>query len=104
MLWLRGIKTFLDGGMLTGSAYMRQPWGVSKIYAINDPEYRGVLFIPPERLVPIVRRDRREPACSSRPTRVGDGAVHALLDAYEAVNQDDAGRADAARASRTPTS
>jgi predicted amidohydrolase YtcJ len=55
--WLRiiGIKTYLDGGMLTGSAYMRQPWGVSKIYGITDPEYRGVLFIPRDRLVPIVR-------------------------------------------------
>ncbi|MCX5684486.1 MAG: amidohydrolase family protein, partial [Planctomycetota bacterium] len=29
MLWLRGLKVFLDGGMLTGSAYMREPWGVS---------------------------------------------------------------------------
>ncbi len=27
-----GIKTYLDGGMLTGSAYMREPWGVSRIY------------------------------------------------------------------------
>ncbi|HIA63099.1 MAG TPA: amidohydrolase, partial [Planctomycetaceae bacterium] len=41
MLWLRGIKVFLDGGMLTGSAYMNEPWGVSKIYSITDPEYRG---------------------------------------------------------------
>jgi predicted amidohydrolase YtcJ len=55
--WLRiiGIKTFLDGGMLTGSAYMRQPWGLSDIYSIRDPEYRGVRFIPKERLVPMVR-------------------------------------------------
>ncbi len=44
-----GIKTYLDGGMLTGSAYMRQPWGVSKIYSIKDPKYRGVLFISKER-------------------------------------------------------
>src|SRR5262249_35078682 len=55
MLRIVGIKTFLDGGMLTGSAYMRRPWGVSRIYSIDDPEYRGVLFIPPEKLVPIVR-------------------------------------------------
>ena len=27
MLWVRGIKTYMDGGMLTGSAYMLQPWG-----------------------------------------------------------------------------
>jgi len=32
-----GIKMYLDGGMLTGSAYMREPWGVSSIYAITDP-------------------------------------------------------------------
>ena len=46
--WLKiiGIKTYLDGGMLTGSAYMREPWGVSQMYSITDPKYRGVLFIP----------------------------------------------------------
>ena len=37
MLWLRGVKVFLDGGMLTGSAYMREPWGLSKVYSITDP-------------------------------------------------------------------
>jgi predicted amidohydrolase YtcJ len=29
MLWVRGIKNYMDGGMLTGSAYMLKPWGVS---------------------------------------------------------------------------
>ena len=47
MLWLRGVKVFLDGGMLTGSAYLRQPWGVSKIYSIEDPQYRvSAIHIP----------------------------------------------------------
>ena len=59
MLRIVGIKTFLDGGMLTGSAYMREPWGVSEIYAIQDPQYRGVLFIPREKLLPIVETTRR---------------------------------------------
>ena len=81
-----GIKTYLDGGMLTGSAYMREPWGVSKIYAIDDPSYRGVLFIPHDRLVPIVSEavasDLQFTAHS-----VGDGAVQALLDAYDEVNK-----------------
>ena len=87
--WLRiiGIKTFLDGGMLTGSAYMRQPWGVSKIYAISDPDYRGVLFIPKERLVPMVRT-AVECGLQFTAHSVGDGAVHTLLDAYEEVNKD----------------
>ena len=86
--WLRivGIKTFLDGGMLTGSAYMRQPWGVSSIYGITDPEYRGVLFIPPERLLPIVRTTV-ENNLQFTAHAVGDGAIHTLLDAYAKVNE-----------------
>jgi predicted amidohydrolase YtcJ len=81
-----GIKTFLDGGMLTGSAYMRQPWGVSRIYSIDDRDYRGVLFIPPDRLLPIVRATV-ESGLQFTAHTVGDGAVHALLDAYAEVNK-----------------
>ncbi|HEY7426971.1 MAG TPA: amidohydrolase [Gemmataceae bacterium] len=77
-----GIKTYLDGGMLTGSAYMRQPWGVSKIYSITDPKYRGVLFIPKERLLPIVRTTI-ESGLQYTAHSVGDGAVHTLLDVYD---------------------
>jgi predicted amidohydrolase YtcJ len=86
MLRIIGIKTYLDGGMLTGSAYMRQPWGVSRIYSIDDPDYRGVLFIPPEKLLPIVRATV-ESGLQYTAHSVGDGAVHNLLDAYEAVNK-----------------
>jgi predicted amidohydrolase YtcJ len=82
-----GVKVYLDGGMLTGSAYMREPWGVSKIYAISDPAYRGVLFIPPDRLVPMVRA-AAESGLQFTAHSVGDGAVQALLDAYEEVNRD----------------
>ena len=87
--WLRiiGIKVFLDGGMLTGSAYMRQPWGVSTIYGISDPAYRGVLFIPKERLRPMVRT-AVECGLQFTAHSVGDGAVHALLDAYEDVDKE----------------
>ncbi|MFN0199491.1 MAG: amidohydrolase, partial [Planctomycetaceae bacterium] len=85
-IWVRGIKAFLDGGMLTGSAYMRQPWGVSDIYSIRDPEYRGIRFIPPENLERMARyaleRDLQFTAHS-----VGDGAVHALIDAYAAIDK-----------------
>lgn len=82
--WLHiiGIKMFLDGGMLTGSAYMRQPWGVSQIYAITDPEYRGVRFIPKDRLVPMVRA-AVESGLQFTAHSVGDGAVHGLLEVYE---------------------
>ncbi|HEX7450070.1 MAG TPA: amidohydrolase [Pirellulales bacterium] len=86
--WLRliGIKTFLDGGMLTGSAYLRKPWGVSRIYAIDDPRYRGMLYIPHDVLVPMVRATV-EHGLQFTAHSVGDGAVHELLAAYEEVNQ-----------------
>jgi predicted amidohydrolase YtcJ len=82
--WLRilGIKTYLDGGMLTGSAYMREPWGVSTIYGISDPAYRGVLFVPRERLLVMVREAVAN-GLQFTAHSVGDGAVHLLLDVYE---------------------
>ena len=86
-LWLRGVKVFLDGGMLTGSAYMRQPWGKSEIYSITDPEYRGIRFIPQEDLVHMARfalqHDLQFTAHS-----VGDAAVLALIEAYAEINRD----------------
>ncbi len=87
MLWLRGIKAYLDGGMLTGSAYMREPWGVSKVYSIEDPRYRGMLFIQPDRLYAIAKA-ALENGFQFTAHSVGDGAVHALLDAYERVNRE----------------
>ena len=86
MLRIIGIKMFLDGGMLTGSAYMRQPWGVSEIYSITDPNYCGVLFIPRERLLPIVRTTI-ESGLQFTAHSVGDGAVHTLLSVYEEINK-----------------
>jgi predicted amidohydrolase YtcJ len=77
-----GIKTYLDGGMLTGSAYMRKPWGVSKIYSIKDPDYRGVLFISKERLLPIVQTTV-EAGLQFTAHSVGDGAVHTLVEVYD---------------------
>jgi predicted amidohydrolase YtcJ len=87
MLWVRGIKLYLDGGMLTGSAYMLKPWGTSSIYSITDPQYRGLLFIPHDRLVKIARLAMQHDLQPTAHT-VGDGAVHALVDAYEEVNRE----------------
>jgi hypothetical protein len=87
MLQVVGIKCFLDGGMLTGSAYMNQPWGVSKVYGITDPNYRGVLFIPRQRLLPIVRHVV-EQGMQFTAHSVGDGAVDTLLSVYQQVDQE----------------
>jgi predicted amidohydrolase YtcJ len=86
-LGIIGVKVFLDGGMLTGSAYFSEPWGVSQIYGINDPAYRGMRYIDQPRLEQLVK------ACVQRNLAftahsVGDGAVAALLEAYEAVDRE----------------
>ncbi len=87
--WVRviGIKMYLDGGMLTGSAYMRQPWGVSEIYSITDPQYRGVLFIPKDRLKAMVRA-AVESGLQFTAHSVGDGAVHTLLECYDELTRE----------------
>lgn len=86
-LWLRGIKVFLDGGMLTGSAYMKQPWGLSKIYSITDPDYRGIRFIEQDRLVHMARYALKHDLQFTAHS-VGDGAVEALIDAYDEINRE----------------
>lgn len=86
MVRIIGVKTFLDGGMLTGSAFMRRPWGESEIYSITDPSYRGLQFIPREQLLPIVQATV-DAGLQFTAHSVGDGAVHLLLDVYEEVNQ-----------------
>jgi len=87
MIWLRGVKVFLDGGMLTGSALMREPWGVSRIYSITDPSYMGERKIDPERLYQVSKLALSN-GFQMTAHSVGDGAVHALIDAYEEVNRD----------------
>ncbi len=86
-LWLRGMKVFLDGGMLTGTASMRKPWGVSKIYSITDPAYRGLLFIQPDRLYEVFRLAMAN-GLQTTAHSAGDGAVHTMVDAYERIDRE----------------
>ncbi len=83
-LWLQivGTKVWLDGGMLTGSALMQDPWGVSAIYGITDPEYRGTLKISREDLLKMVRKVAGA-GLQFTAHSVGDGAVSLMLGVYE---------------------
>ena len=87
--WLKvgPLKIFVDGGILLGTAFMREPYGAGAhdLYAIDDPAYRGV-------------PDADAGADSLRRLRsghrhgwqmvahvTGDAGVDAVLDAFEAA-------------------
>jgi predicted amidohydrolase YtcJ len=81
--WVRvgPLKVFLDGGMLNGTAYMREPWGVGPAYQITEPEYRGLLFIPPDVLGTIAEEAARRGWQMTAHT-AGEAGMDVLLDAY----------------------
>jgi predicted amidohydrolase YtcJ len=86
--WVRigPIKMFLDGGMLNGSAYMRQPWPPGPTYQIVETDYRGLLFIPQEQLRMVVDEAVKHKWQVTAHT-AGEGAMDELLDAYEFANR-----------------
>lgn len=86
--WVRigPIKLFLDGGMLNGSAYMRQPWPRGETYQITEDNYRGLLFIQPDVLQAIGEEAARRKWAVTAHT-AGEGAMDVLLDAYETVDR-----------------
>ena len=86
--WVRigPIKLFLDGGMLNGSAYMRQPWPPGETYQIVEGDYRGLLFIKPDQLQLVVEEGAKRGWQMTAHT-AGEGAMDILLDAYDLVNR-----------------
>jgi predicted amidohydrolase YtcJ len=86
--WVRigPLKTFLDGGMLNGTAYMRQPWPPGPTYQVTEKDYRGLLFIKPDNLRAVVEvAARRKWQFTAH--CAGEGAMDELIDAYEEVNR-----------------
>jgi hypothetical protein len=88
--WFRtgSIKTVADGGILIGTAYLREPYGEhTEIYGYHDPDYRGVLAVSRENLMEMARTANRLGWQMTAHT-TGGGATDILLDAYEAANQE----------------
>lgn len=100
MLQIIGTKVYLDGGMLTGSSWMLEPWGISEAYGITDPQYRGVQKIPADRLKQLVEKVTAS-GLQFTAHSVGDAAVQLLIDTYEAVDTQNPGSIRAARSSVT---
>jgi predicted amidohydrolase YtcJ len=87
--WVRigPIKAVLDGGILLGTAYLREPYGEhTEIYGYKDPEYRGVLAFPRENVV-MMAETAAELGWQMTAHTAGGGATDVLLDAYEAANK-----------------
>ena len=87
-VWIRigPIKFFLDGGMLNGTAYMRQPWPPGETYQIVEKDYRGLLFTQPEQ-VKIVAEEAARRGWGVTAHTAGEGAMDVLLDGYEFVDR-----------------
>ena len=86
--WIRvgPIKLFLDGGMLNGSAYMREPWPKGPAYQVVEDDYHGLLFIPPDQLKVVLEEAAKRKWQMTAHT-AGEGAMDVLLDAYDHVNK-----------------
>jgi predicted amidohydrolase YtcJ len=87
--WVRmgPLKVFLDGGMLIGTAYMREPWGCGDTYQITNPEYRGILNVKPDLLHSLyLEGAKRGWQLAAHCT--GEASVDALLDCYEAIQKE----------------
>ena len=87
-IWIRigPIKFFLDGGMLNGTAYMRQPWPKGETYQVVEDDYRGLLFVDPEQVKVLVEEAAKRKWQVTAHT-AGEAAMDVLLDAYDFVNR-----------------
>jgi predicted amidohydrolase YtcJ len=88
--WFRvgSLKTVADGGILIGTAFLREPYGTNTaVYGYSDPDYRGVMYVKPENLVEMAKTANRLGWQMTAHT-AGGGATDALLDAYEAADRE----------------
>src|SRR5262249_38120280 len=89
--WLRvgPLKFFVDGGILYGTAYLREPYGrdAAQLYGLTDPTYRGTLNWSADQIQNMIRTGHRLgwQMCSHV---TGDGGTDLVLDAVEAADRD----------------
>jgi predicted amidohydrolase YtcJ len=88
--WVRigALKVWMDGGILTGTAWLREPWGekAKEIYGITDPTYRGVLITNKATLLKI-GKVANEIGWKFTAHCTGGGGVDVMLDAFEEINK-----------------
>lgn len=86
--WLKAgpLKITADGGILIGTSYMREPYGLGakQLYAVDDPTYRGFLTLTPEQIRTAIAIGHRH-GWQMITHVTGDAGVDVVLDAYEAA-------------------
>lgn len=89
--WLKfgSFKLTLDGGMTIGTAFQRHPYGPfgAQLYGKTNPDDRGQLFIPPEKLLKVMRAARNR-GWQLTTHDQGGGAVDAWVDTLEALDRE----------------
>ncbi|MDQ1473240.1 MAG: hypothetical protein QOJ99_4720 [Bryobacterales bacterium] len=89
--WLKfgTFKLTLDGGMTIGTAYQRSPYGAfgKQLYGKTNPDDRGQLFIPPAKLLAIMRT-ARDRGWQLTTHDQGGGAVDNFLDTLEQLDRE----------------
>ena len=87
--WIRtgSLKTTIDGGILTGTAYLRQPWGpkAGEIFGVGDSGYRGIVRMTSDEFAKLAQAGA-EAGWKMTAHCAGGGGVDLMLDAYEKVN------------------
>ena len=88
MVRIGAFKVTLDGGILTGTAFMREPWGekAHDIFGIEDTTYRGILNYSRQDLLSIVKT-ANDLGWKFTAHCTGGGGVDLLLDVFEEVNK-----------------
>jgi len=89
--WLKfgAFKLTLDGGMTIGTAYQRYPYGAfgKQLYGKTNADDRGQLFIPPAKLLAIMRT-ARDRGWQLTTHDQGGGAVDNFLDTLEQLDRE----------------
>lgn len=89
--WVKvgALKVVLDGGMLTGTAFLHEGWGdrAKDLYGITDPGYRGELMYSKSDLVNVIRAAARNDWKFTAHV-TGGGGVDTLLAAYKTIDAD----------------
>jgi predicted amidohydrolase YtcJ len=82
------LKIVADGGILIGTSFMRQAYGLSarQLYGVDDPRYRGFLTLTPEQIAAAFEIGHRL-GWQVVAHVTGDAGVDVVLDAIEAAQK-----------------